>query len=201
MRDKPLGTKLKFLLVFIIFMIGIWNGYENGTQYQEEQKQEQNQNGADNGTEDADEDNVGNGTEDADKDNVGSGTEDTDKGESVSVDEDGTYTSKEDVAAYINTYEKLPSNFITKKEAQKLGWDNSKGNLAEVAPGMSIGGDHFGNYEEKLPEAEGRDYYECDINYVSGYRGSERIVYSDDGLIFYTADHYETFELLYGDEE
>ena len=116
------------------------------------------------------------------------------------LDEDGTYTTKEDVAAYLHEYGHLPSNFITKKEAKALGWVNSEGNLGEVAPGMSIGGDYFGNYEGNLPEAEDRDYYECDINTDGSYRGAERIVFSNDGLVYYTADHYETFELLYGEE-
>ena len=116
------------------------------------------------------------------------------------IAEDGTYTSKEDVAAYLVIYEHLPSNYITKKEAKKLGWVSSEGNLWEVAPGMSIGGDYFGNYEELLPEAEDRDYYECDIDFDGTYRNAKRIVFSNDGLIYYTEDHYETFELLYGEE-
>lgn len=118
----------------------------------------------------------------------------------VLVMEDGTYTSKEEVAAYLHQYGELPSNFITKKEAKALGWVSTERNLAEVAPGMSIGGDYFGNYEGLLPEDEDRDYYECDINSVDGNRGAERIVYSNDGLIYYTPDHYDSFELLYGDE-
>lgn len=118
----------------------------------------------------------------------------------VFVVEDGTYTSKEEVAAYLHLYGELPDNFITKKEAKALGWVSTERNLAEVAPGMSIGGDYFGNYEGLLPEEEDRDYYECDINSVDGNRGAERIVYSDDGLIYYTADHYASFELLYGEE-
>ena len=116
------------------------------------------------------------------------------------VEEDGTYTSKEEVAEYLHTYGHLPSNFITKKEAKKLGWVSSEGNLDEVAPGMSIGGDYFGNYEGNLPEAEDRDYYECDIDFDGTYRNGKRIVFSNDGLIYYTEDHYETFELLYGEE-
>lgn len=115
----------------------------------------------------------------------------------LTVTEDGTYTSKEEVALYIHTYGKLPSNFVTKKEAQAAGWDNKKGNLQKVIPGASIGGDRFGNYEGLLPEKKGRKYYECDINYEGGYRGAERIIYSNDGLIFYTEDHYESFEALY----
>lgn len=116
------------------------------------------------------------------------------------IDEVGSYTSKEEVAAYIHEYGHLPSNFITKKEAKNLGWVSSEGNLWEVAPGMSIGGDYFGNYEGNLPEAKGRDYYECDIDTDGSYRGAKRIVFSNDGLVYYTEDHYETFELLYGEE-
>lgn len=113
------------------------------------------------------------------------------------IDEDGVYTSKEDVALYIHTYNKLPKNYITKKEAEDLGWISSKGNLKKVAPGKSIGGDRFGNYEGKLPKARGRSYTECDIDFDGGYRNSKRIIFSNDGLIFYTEDHYETFEKLY----
>lgn len=120
--------------------------------------------------------------------------------EEAYLDEDGSYTSKEDVAAYIYEYGHLPYNFITKKEAKELGWVSKEGNLAEVAPGMSIGGDYFGNYEGILPEEDGRDYYECDIDSDGGYRGAKRIVFSNDGLIYYTEDHYESFELLYGEE-
>ncbi len=118
----------------------------------------------------------------------------------VQLSEEGSYTSKEEVAAYINLYGHLPDNFITKKEAKKLGWVSQEGNLGEVAPGKSIGGDYFGNYERSLPQKEGRDYHECDIDSDGGYRGAKRIVYSNDGLIYYTEDHYETFELLYGEE-
>ena len=114
--------------------------------------------------------------------------------EAAVIDEDGHYTSKEEVALYLYTYGKLPSNFITKKEAENLGWkkkDGEAGQLHVVAPGMSIGGSSFGNYEGLLPEKKGRKYFECDINYVKGNRGAERLVYSNDGLIFYTGDHYE----------
>lgn len=114
-------------------------------------------------------------------------------------DENGSYTSKDDVALYIHLYGKLPCNFITKKEAEKLGW--SGGSLEPYAPGKCIGGSHFGNYEEKLPDKEGRSYTECDIDTLGAKsRGAKRIVFSNDGLIYYTEDHYETFELLYGEE-
>ena len=109
-------------------------------------------------------------------------------------DERGRYTSKEDVLLYLQTYGKLPSNFITKDKARKLGWDG--GDLSEYAPGKSIGGDVFGNREGSLPDESGRSWYECDINYNGGSRGAERIVFSNDGLIYYTDDHYETFTKL-----
>ncbi len=115
------------------------------------------------------------------------------------IDKNGSYTSKEDVALYIHTYGKLPSNFISKKDAEKLGWQG--GSLEKFAPGKSIGGSRFGNYEGLLPEKKGRTYTECDIDTRGrSSRGAKRIVFSDDGLIYYTDDHYETFELLYGEE-
>lgn len=120
--------------------------------------------------------------------------------EESSVSEDRTYTSRDEVAEYLYLYGHLPSNFITKKEAKALGWVSSEGNLDEVAPGMSIGGDYFGNYEDLLPETDDREYHECDIDFDGTYRNAKRIVYSNDGLIYYTEDHYETFELLYGEE-
>ena len=113
--------------------------------------------------------------------------------------EDGSYTSKEDVALYIHLYGHLPDNFITKKEAQKLGWGG--GSLEPYAPGKCIGGDYFGNYEGLLPEKKGRKYTECDIDTLGAKsRGAKRIIFSNDGLIYYTDDHYESFELLYGEE-
>lgn len=114
-----------------------------------------------------------------------------------SVEEDGQYTSKDEVALYIHTYGHLPSNFISKTKARKAGWVSKEGNLDEVLPGMSIGGSVFNDYDEQLPAAQGRTWTECDINYTGGYRGAERIIFSNDGLIFYTNDHYETFEQLY----
>ena len=115
------------------------------------------------------------------------------------IDENGQFTSKEDVALYIHTYGKLPSNYITKSEAKKIGWKASKGNLQKLCAGCSICGDQFTNREGHLPSKDGRVYYECDIDYQGGRRNGLRIVYSNDGLIYYTQDHYNTFELLYGE--
>lgn len=127
--------------------------------------------------------------------------DDEDTGDPVStLEESGTYTSKDDVALYIHTYGKLPENFITKKDAESLGW--SGGSLEPYAAGKCIGGDRFGNYEGKLPKKKGRSYTECDIDTLGAKkRGAKRIVFSNDGLIYYTEDHYENFELLYGGEE
>ena len=119
--------------------------------------------------------------------------------ETPDIEEDGTYTTKEDVARYIHTYGHLPDNFITKKQAQALGWEG--GSLEPYAPGKCIGGSRFGNYEGTLPEKDGRTYTECDIDTLgASKRGARRIVFSNDGLIYYTEDHYETFELLYGED-
>lgn len=112
------------------------------------------------------------------------------------MDFHGSYTTKEDVALYLYVYHQLPENFITKNEARDLGWEG--GGLEDYAPGMCIGGDRFGNYEGLLPDAEGRTWTECDIDTLGkNSRGAKRIVFSNDGLIYYTDDHYESFELLY----
>lgn len=115
------------------------------------------------------------------------------------IDPDGWFYSKEDVSLYIHTFGWLPSNFITKDKARDLGWEG--GSVEDYAPGYAIGGDVFQNREGLLPDVEGRIYYECDID-TNGYhsRGSRRIVFSNDGLIYYSHNHYESFELLYGEE-
>lgn len=113
--------------------------------------------------------------------------------------QDGVYDSKEDVALYLQLYGSLPENYITKQEAEELGWEG--GSLEPYAPGKCIGGNRFGNYEGLLPEKEGRTYQECDIDTLgAGSRGAKRIVFSNDGLIYYTEDHYSSFALLYGEE-
>lgn len=114
------------------------------------------------------------------------------------IDADGVFTSKEDVAAYLWTFGELPQNFITKRQARDLGWEG--GSLEPYAPGKCIGGDTFGNREGCLPPG---DYRECDIDTLgAGQRGAKRLVYTSDvSRIYYTEDHYESFTLLYGEEE
>ena len=116
------------------------------------------------------------------------------KPEKEKLDEFADYSSKDDVALYISQYDHLPPNFITKNQARKeYGWNG--GGLPD---GMSIGGDYFGNREGLLPEAEDREYTECDIDTTNAdSRGAKRIVFSNDGLIFYTDDHYKTFTQLF----
>ena len=109
----------------------------------------------------------------------------------------GPIIDPQEIADYLFTYGKLPDNFITKQEAQNLGWDSSRNYVSDVAPGKSIGGDRFGNYEGNLPKVKGRTYYEADCDYTGGKRGASRIVYSSDGHVWYTEDHYTTFTELF----
>ncbi len=113
------------------------------------------------------------------------------------IDKDGYYYSKNEVALYIHTYGKLPSNYITKAEAKKLGWTG--GSVEKYAKDKAIGGDSFGNYEGLLPKKNGRKYTECDIDtHGASSRGAKRIIFSNDGLVYYTDNHYASFTLLYG---
>lgn len=115
------------------------------------------------------------------------------------IAKDGVYDQKDEVALYIHTYGELPQNYMTKKEARENGWKG--GSLHLVVEGKCIGGDVFNNFEGDLPEKKGRTYYECDIDTLTKKkRGKKRIIFSNDGLVYYTGDHYETFELLYGEE-
>lgn len=115
----------------------------------------------------------------------------------VVVEEDGLYTDRDHVALYLHEFWGLPANYITKDEARELGWSNKKDNLGEVAPGFTIGGDEFGNREGLLPSAPLRTWYECDVNRDDGRRSKERIVFSSDGLIYYTDDGFKSFTQLY----
>ncbi len=116
------------------------------------------------------------------------------------VERDGIYDSKDEVALYIHTFGCLPPNYITKDEAKAAGWSGNGGDkLDKYCPGKCIGGDRFGNREGLLPAEKGRTWTECDIGTLGAKnRGVKRIVFSNDGLIYYTGDHYESFELLYG---
>ncbi len=121
------------------------------------------------------------------------------KEEPSKIDKNGKYYTKEDVKNYLIEYKKLPKNFITKKVARSKGWNPRENKLSDVMKGYCIGGDKFGNREKRLPIKKGRQYYECDIDYRGGKRNAKRIVFSNDGLIFYTSDHYKTFKKLHGE--
>ena len=109
------------------------------------------------------------------------------------------YDDRDRVALYLHLFGELPPHFVTKAEARRMGW--SGGEVEDFQDGAAIGGDVFANYEGKLPKKKGRTYYECDIGTVGRKkRGEKRIIYSNDGLIYYTDDHYESFILLYGEE-
>lgn len=121
------------------------------------------------------------------------------KGNAESLEENGSYDSVQDVALYLQTYGQLPDNYITKNEAEDLGW--SGGSVEKYAPGKAIGGDRFSNREGLLPKANGRTWTECDIDTLGeNSRGAKRLVFSNDGLIYYTDDHYESFERVYPEE-
>ena len=141
------------------------------------------------------------GNQTSSKDESGNVNQFGEKGDdgNQSVDEDGWYTSKEEVALYIHLYGELPDNYVTKREAEEAGW--SGGNVERyTGEGTAIGGSTFGNREGLLPKEQGRTYTECDIDTPGkNSRGAKRIVYSNDGLVYYTDDHYESFELLYGE--
>ena len=111
--------------------------------------------------------------------------------------EPGPLDEAQRIADYIFEHGKLPDNFITKKEAQALGWDKYVNKVNDVAPGKSIGGDYFGNYEKQLPVVQGRKYYEADCYYFGGDRNEYRIIYSNDGHVWFTGDHYQTFTELF----
>lgn len=109
-------------------------------------------------------------------------------------------TDAQQIVNYLDLYGELPENFITKKEARALGWDSSYNYVGDVAPGKSIGGDRFGNYEGQLPEKKGRQWFECDVDYGGRKRNAKRVLYSSDGLYYYTDDHYRTFTQMYPEE-
>lgn len=103
-------------------------------------------------------------------------------------------TKEHVVVPYVKRHGKLPDYYITKKEARNKGWIAADGNLCDVLPGRAIGGDVFGNREGNLPARSGRTWYEADLNYNCGRRNADRLLFSSDGLVFVTYDHYKTFE-------
>ena len=168
--------KLKnFLLILLSILVVVFGGYQVESSQQDNQTLETQQSASD----------------------LDVSNKSDESSSNSAISEDGTYTSKDEVALYIHTYGHLPDNFVSKTKARNAGWDSKEGNLDEVLPGMSIGGSEFKNYDGQLPDAAGRIWTECDIDYVKGNRNAKRIVFSNDGLIYYTGDHYKTFTKLY----
>ncbi len=110
---------------------------------------------------------------------------------------DGPIIDPQSIADYLFAHGELPDNFITKKEAKALGWGTTYKNVSDAAPGKSIGGDYFGNYEGRLPVEQGVEYHEADCWYTGGKRNAYRVIYSNQGRVWYTEDHYETFTELF----
>ncbi|MBR4283798.1 MAG: ribonuclease [Anaerotignum sp.] len=106
---------------------------------------------------------------------------------------DGTKDGAGGADVWLKVVGKLPPNYISYSDAKKLGWNRKKGNLNQVAPGRMLTRGRCWNDDGHLPESPGRIWYEADINYKWGYRGNDRILYSNDGLIFVTYNHYKTF--------
>ena len=100
---------------------------------------------------------------------------------------------------YLLLHHCLPNNYLTKEEARAQGWKSWLGNLNQVLPGMMIGGNIYKNRDKRLPTEPGRIWYEADLDYNGGYREGQRILFSSDGLVFITFNHYLTFsEVILG---
>ena len=101
-------------------------------------------------------------------------------------------TNENQVIDYVKSNHHLPDFYITKSEAKRQGWTPSQGNLCDMLPGKAIGGDRFSNREKQLPKGE--QYYEADVNYNCGNRNADRIIFTKNGDVWLTKNHYKTFE-------
>lgn len=186
-----LKNKLKAIIPSLVVILGAIFGINLGINNQDVNLQESNVEAIVQQISEIQNEEISNQNLNKQKDNFS--TEKTQHSKNNILEENKYYYSKDDVALYIHTYNRLPKNFITKKEARSLGWEG--GSVEKFAQGKCIGGDRFYNNEEILPVKSGRTYTECDIDTLGkNSRGAKRIVFSNDGLIFYTENHYETFE-------
>lgn len=186
-----LKNKLKAIIPSLVVILGAIFGINLGINNQDVNLQESNVEAIVQQISEIQNEEISNQNLNEQKDNFS--TEKTQHPKNNILEENKYYYSKDDVALYIHTYNRLPKNFITKKEARSLGWEG--GSVEKFAQGKCIGGDRFYNNEEILPVKSGRTYTECDIDTLGkNSRGAKRIVFSNDGLIFYTENHYETFE-------
>ena len=186
-----LKNKLKAIIPSLVVILGAIFGINLGINNQDVNLQESNVEAIVQQISEIQNEEISDQNVNEQKDNFS--TEKTQHSKNNILEENKYYYSKDDVALYIHTYNRLPKNFITKKEARSLGWEG--GSVEKFAQGKCIGGDRFYNNEEILPVKSGRTYTECDIDTLGkNSRGAKRIVFSNDGLIFYTENHYETFE-------
>ncbi|MBQ3024203.1 MAG: hypothetical protein IJD23_02720 [Spirochaetaceae bacterium] len=186
-----LKNKLKAIIPSLVVILGAIFGINLGINNQDVNLQESNVGAIVQQISEIQNEEISDQNSNEQKDNFS--TEKTQHSKNNILEENKYYYSKDDVALYIHTYNRLPKNFITKKEARSLGWEG--GSVEKFAQGKCIGGDRFYNNEEILPVKSGRTYTECDIDTLGkNSRGAKRIVFSNDGLIFYTENHYETFE-------
>lgn len=186
-----LKNKLKAIIPSLVVILGAIFGINLGINNQDVNLQESNVEAIVQQISEIQNEEISNQNLNEQKDNFS--TEKTQHSKNNILEENKYYYSKDDVALYIHTYNRLPKNFITKKEARSLGWEG--GSVEKFAQGKCIGGDRFYNNEEILPVKSGRTYTECDIDTLGkNSRGAKRIVFSNDGLIFYTENHYESFE-------
>ncbi len=93
---------------------------------------------------------------------------------------------------WIKYFGELPKYYVTKNEAKSSGWRQSKSPENYIPDKMIMGGIYH-NKNDHLPNAPGRIWYEADINYYEGKRNGHRFLWSNDGLMFVTYNHYETF--------
>ncbi len=101
---------------------------------------------------------------------------------------------------YLIRYGKLPDYYIDINNLRELGWKDGK-SPSKYAPGKMLTRGRYFNDNKHLPDAPGRLWFECDINYYEGRRNQHRILYSNDGLMFVTYDHYETFYEIINETE
>ena len=103
-----------------------------------------------------------------------------------------TKNEKDGADYWLKHFGELPEYYVTKEELIKYGWSDGK-KPSKFAPGKMYSKGVYENSDGHLPDAPGRIWYEADINYYEGRRNRHRVLWSNDGLIFVTYDHYETF--------
>jgi hypothetical protein len=189
-------NKKSFLYIFLAFVAGLLLMYLFNNYKIEKKTEQNNQEISYQKSENQNQDNSYSYEDSSkkNKDNFERETSDFSNDNNTSSNNIDELTNDELVVKYLKEHGELPDYYITKSEAKSMGWVPSKGNLCEVAPGKAIGGDVWTNRQKSLPTKSGRKYYEADLNYNCGNRNADRVVFSNDGLVFVTFDHYRSFE-------